>query len=69
MHRGAAHRHHQHAVLFAQNLVVDVDANHGVGTQFATGDINNDGLLDIALSNKKGVNILLQRREKTVAGK
>ena len=34
----------------------------GVGTQFMTADINGDGLLDIALSNKKGVNILLQRK-------
>jgi len=34
----------------------------GVGTQFAVGDIDGDGLIDIALSNKKGVNILLQRR-------
>ena len=41
----------------------------GVGTQFATGDINGDGLLDIALSNKKGVNILLQKKEKAIAGK
>lgn len=41
----------------------------GVGTQFQVGDIDGDGLLDIALSNKKGVNILLQRRTKTVAGK
>ncbi len=41
----------------------------GVGTQFSVGDINGDGLLDIALANKKGVNILLQRRTKVVAGK
>lgn len=41
----------------------------GVGTQFQVGDIDGDGLLDIALSNKKGVNILLQRRSNVVAGK
>lgn len=35
----------------------------GIGTQFMTADINGDGLLDIALSNKKGVNILLQKRK------
>jgi hypothetical protein len=35
----------------------------GIGTQFTTADIDGDGLLDIALSNKKGVNILLQRRK------
>lgn len=34
----------------------------GVGTQFEVADVNGDGLLDIALSNKKGVNLLLQRR-------
>lgn len=33
----------------------------GVGTQFQIVDINGDGKLDIALSNKKGVNILLQK--------
>ncbi len=36
----------------------------GIGTQFMTADIDGDGLLDIAQSNKKGVNILLQRRPK-----
>jgi hypothetical protein len=35
----------------------------GIGTQFAVGDIDGDGRPDIALSNKKGVNILLQRSE------
>jgi hypothetical protein len=34
----------------------------GVGTQFLVTDINGDGLADIALSNKKGVNVLLQKR-------
>ena len=29
------------------------------------GDINGDGLVDIALSNKKGVNILLQKKPGT----
>ena len=33
----------------------------GVGTQFQVIDINGDGKLDIALSNKKGVNLLIQR--------
>ena len=33
----------------------------GVGTQFTIVDFNKDGRLDIVLSNKKGVNILLQR--------
>jgi hypothetical protein len=40
----------------------------GIGTQFDMGDINGDGLVDIGLSNKKGVNILLQQpAEKTTA--
>jgi len=32
----------------------------GIGTQFQVADINGDGKPDIVLSNKKGVNILLQ---------
>lgn len=32
----------------------------GIGTQFAVTDLNSDGKLDIALANKKGVNLLLQ---------
>lgn len=35
----------------------------GVGTQFQTVDFNGDGRLDIVLSNKKGVNLLLQQAE------
>jgi sugar lactone lactonase YvrE len=33
----------------------------GIGTQFEVADINQDGLLDIAVSNKKGVHIVLQQ--------
>jgi hypothetical protein len=33
----------------------------GIGTQFAVGDIDGDGRPDIALANKKGVNLLIQR--------
>lgn len=33
----------------------------GIGTQFTVTDINGDGRPDIALSNKKGVNILIQQ--------
>jgi len=39
----------------------------GVGTQFEMGDINGDGLVDIALSNKKGVNLLLQKKPAAAA--
>ena len=34
----------------------------GIGTQFLATDYDGDGDLDIVLSNKKGVNILLQKR-------
>lgn len=34
----------------------------GIGTQFMTIDFNNDDKLDIALSNKKGVNLLIQKK-------
>ena len=33
----------------------------GVGTQFEINDMNKDGQPDIVLSNKKGVNVLLQK--------
>lgn len=33
----------------------------GLGTQFAIADINRDGHLDVILSNKKGVNVLLRK--------
>ncbi len=39
-----------------------VDTDSGIGTQFEVVDINGDGLLDIATSNKKGVRVLLQKR-------
>lgn len=35
--------------------------NTGVGTQFLVKDINNDKRPDIVLSNKKGVNVLIQK--------
>jgi hypothetical protein len=40
-----------------------IDDDCGVGTQFAVGDINNDGLLDIIVSNKKGVRVVVQERK------
>ncbi len=39
------------------------DHDSGVGTQFEVADINGDGLLDVATSNKKGVNYFQQVRE------
>lgn len=40
-----------------------IDDNSGVGTQFEVSDVNGDGLLDIAVSNKKGVFYFEQTRE------
>lgn len=37
----------------------------GVGTQFLVTDVDGDNLLDIVLSNKKGTNVLLQKRSAT----
>lgn len=36
----------------------------GIGTQFQVTDMNGDGRLDLVLSNKKGVNVLLQKGAK-----
>jgi hypothetical protein len=42
-------------------IVIDDDC--GVGTQFEVKDITGDGLLDVIVSNKKGVRILVQQRK------
>jgi len=39
-----------------------IDDDSGVGTQFQVIDINGDGLLDVAVANKKGVFVFLQKR-------
>ncbi len=41
-----------------------IDENSGVGTQFVVCDFDEDGLQDVVISNKKGVHLFLQRREK-----
>ncbi|MHC4557002.1 MAG: FG-GAP repeat domain-containing protein, partial [Planctomycetota bacterium] len=38
----------------------EIDDDSGVGTQFEVIDLNADGKLDIATSNKKGVHIFIQ---------
>jgi hypothetical protein len=38
------------------------DHNSGPGTQFEVADVNQDGRLDVAASNKKGVHLFLQRK-------
>jgi hypothetical protein len=42
-----------------------IDNDSGVGTQFEVIDLNGDGRHDIVTSNKKGVHVFLQRRQKT----
>lgn len=41
-----------------------IDDDCGIGTQFEVADINGDGLLDIIVSNKKGVRVIVQERKK-----
>jgi hypothetical protein len=41
-----------------------IDDNSGVGTSFAIGDVNGDGLPDVAVANKKGVFVFEQVRRK-----
>ena len=41
-----------------------IDRDSGVGTQFEVCDFNEDGLHDIVVSNKKGVHVFLQKRDK-----
>jgi hypothetical protein len=38
-----------------------IDTNSGVGTQVSTGDLSDDGLLDVVISNKKGSFVFRQR--------
>jgi len=46
---------------FTPNIIDDAS---GVGTQFVVDDISGDGLLDVIVSNKRGVHLLVQQRSK-----
>jgi len=74
-HQGKDPGGHEPAVLYwfelrrPQNGRVEfvthkIDDNSGVGTQFEVTDLNGDGRPDIVTSNKKGVHVFLQRRQK-----
>jgi FG-GAP-like repeat len=39
-----------------------IDDDCGVGTQFEVTDLDGDGLLDVVVSNKRGVRVVLQKR-------
>ena len=40
-----------------------IDEDSGIGTQFVVQDMNGDGFLDVVVSNKKGVSVILQVRK------
>jgi FG-GAP-like repeat len=42
---------------------IEIDNDSGVGTQFVVADINGDKLLDVVVSNKKGVCVIVQERK------
>jgi hypothetical protein len=51
---------------FIPHLITE-SSGSGIGTQFLVTDFNGDKLLDIVLSNKKGTNVLIQRRDAKAA--
>jgi hypothetical protein len=51
-------RHTDGSVEFVPYMI---DDDSGVGRQISTGDLNNDGKIDIVTSNKKGVFVFIQK--------
>ena len=47
----------------AEYVAHQIDDDSGVGTQVTTGDVNDDGLTDVVISNKKGTFVFRQLLE------
>ena len=69
-HIGGGHKQRYRIVDFKRDkdgittfIPHEIDDDSGIGTQFAVQDMNGDGLLDIIISNKKGVFLFLQVRD------
>ena len=45
----------------AELVPYKIDDNSGVGRQISTGDLNDDGKIDIVTANKKGVFVFIQK--------
>jgi hypothetical protein len=48
---------------FVRFTPIIIDTDSGIGTQFVVEDINGDKLLDVVVSNKKGVFVIVQERK------
>jgi len=51
----------RHADGLAELIPYKIDDDSGVGRQISTGDLNNDGKIDIVTANKKGVFAFIQQ--------
>ena len=48
---------------FVRFAPIIIDTDSGIGTQFVVEDVNGDKLLDVVVSNKKGVFVIVQERK------